>query len=452
MEINNKKCSLEEHKEIPAITYCEQCKQYMCSNCEKYHKDVLEKHHSFLVGDMTREQFTGFCKEERHNNELEYFCKNHNKLCCIACITKIKGEGKGQHNDCDICFIKDIKDEKKNKLKENIQYLENLSNTITQSINELKIINENINKNKEDLKIRIQKLFTKIRNALNKREDQLLLKVTQIYEKIYFNKDLFKENEKLPEQIKISLEKWKNIDRKWDNKNIKLNSLINSCINIENNINDIHKINENVKKYNITKNIKIDFFPEEYEINKFLEKIKKFGDIYYNDFKYKLKKCPPNIGENRRYIITGEKENIFTKIGASCQFIGAICEDKLEKSKEHKWKINILNSKNKVIMVGVASNDFNINSSSYNTCGWYFYCYNSTLYSGEPHNYNNKKTNLGKVKDEIEIIMDMNKGDLKFIINNEDKGESFSGIPLDKPLAPVVLLYDKSDSIEIIEC
>ena len=103
-------------------------------------------------------------------------------------------------------------------------------------------------------------------------------------------------------------------------------------------------------------------------------------------------------------------------------------------------------------MVGVASNDFNINSSSYNTCGWYFYCYNSTLYSGEPHNYNNKKTNLGKVKDEIEIIMDMNKGDLKFIINNEDKGESFSGIPLDKPLAPVVLLYDKNDSIEIIGC
>ena len=103
-------------------------------------------------------------------------------------------------------------------------------------------------------------------------------------------------------------------------------------------------------------------------------------------------------------------------------------------------------------MVGVAPIDFNINTSSYNNCGWYLYCYNSTLYSGKPHNYNNKKTNLNKVRDKVEIVMDMNKGTLKFIIDNEDKGESFIDIPLGKPLAPIVLLYDKNDSIEIIEC
>ena len=93
-------------------------------------------------------------------------------------------------------------------------------------------------------------------------------------------------------------------------------------------------------------------------------------------------------------------------------------------------EINILNSINKVIMIGVAPTDFDICASSYNTLGWYFYCYNSTLYSGKPHNYNNKKTNLSKVRNEIEIFMDMNKGTLKFIVDNEDKGLSFKDIYL----------------------
>ena len=194
MDNNNNKCSFKDHKEIPAITYCDQCKIYMCFKCAEYHKGLLEKHHSYGLDTNIKEIFTGFCKEENHTNELEYFCKTHNKLCCIACITKIKGEGKGQHTDCEVCFIKDIKEEKKKKLKENIHYLENLSITLDKSINDLKTIYKNINKNKEDIKIKIQKLFTKIRNILNKREDHLLLKVNQLFENFYFNKDIIKES------------------------------------------------------------------------------------------------------------------------------------------------------------------------------------------------------------------------------------------------------------------
>ena len=102
-------------------------------------------------------------------------------------------------------------------------------------------------------------------------------------------------------------------------------------------------------------------------------------------------------------------------------------------------------------MVGVAPSDFDINSSSYNTCGWYFYCYNSNFYSGPPFNYGNLKTNLSAVKDEIVIVMNMKKRTLKFIINNEDKGDSYTNIPIDKPLYPAVLLDNKDDSVEITE-
>ena len=50
--------------------------------------------------------------------------------------------------------------------------------------------------------------------------------------------------------------------------------------------------------------------------------------------------------------------------------MGTICEKELDKSKEeHKWKIRILHSSGKSIMVGVAPIDFDIHTSTYNTCG-----------------------------------------------------------------------------------
>ena len=64
------------------------------------------------------------------------------------------------------------------------------------------------------MKLNIQKVFTKIRNALNDREDELLLEVDKQFEKEYFNENLLKENEKLPNKIKISLEKGKKLKKK----------------------------------------------------------------------------------------------------------------------------------------------------------------------------------------------------------------------------------------------
>ena len=102
-------------------------------------------------------------------------------------------------------------------------------------------------------------------------------------------------------------------------------------------------------------------------------------------------------------------------------------------------------------MVGVAPIEFYINSSSYNTCGWYIYCNNSSLYSGPPFNYSNKNTNLSKIIDEIILVMNFKKRTLKFIINNEDQGNSYTNIPIDKPIFQAVFLYHKEDSVEISE-
>ena len=103
-------------------------------------------------------------------------------------------------------------------------------------------------------------------------------------------------------------------------------------------------------------------------------------------------------------------------------------------------------------MVGVAPIDFNINTSNFRSCGWYLYCFNSSLFSGPPYKYSGKQANISKVKDEVIVILNINKRTLKFIINNEDKGDQYINLPIDKPLSPAVILYDKDDSIEIIQC
>ena len=273
-----KKCSNIEHKEIEALLYCCECKIYMCNKCEKHHSELYKNiHQNKIIKDINSDDiFTGICNEEKHIDELIYFCRSHNKLCCAECITKIKAKNNGQHKDCDVCLIEDIEKEKKSKLKENIKCLENLSITFDQSIKDLKQMFEKIKEDKEKLKSEIQTIFTKLRNEINNREDKLLLDVDKKFDEIFFKEDIIKQGDKLPNKIKNSLTKGKLITEHW-NEN-KLNSLINDCLNIEYNISTINQITESINKNN-SKKISLKFYPEEFGINQFLDNIKYFGLI-----------------------------------------------------------------------------------------------------------------------------------------------------------------------------
>ena len=328
------KCSLEEHKEIISIKYCPECRIYLCSQCENHHSSLFKNHHPYNI-NKENDIFTGICKEKNHFYKLRYFCKNHNKLCCVACIAKLNEDGEGQHKDCDVCYIEKIKEEKKNELKENIKCLEDLEKIFNSSMESLKKLFESIEQDKENLKLEIQNIFTKIRNILNDREDALLLEIDNIFNNKYFDEDIIKKGEKLPKKILLSLEKGKLIDKEWDDNN--LISYINDCINIENDIKSINIINENLNKCNVNTKIKIKFSPKEEQLDDFLEKIKKFGKIYSNNFSFR--DCPININKNRKYIVTGENKNILTKT-SNDGWMGIICKNELDKSiEEHTWKI-----------------------------------------------------------------------------------------------------------------
>ena len=449
--ITNKKCSFEEHKNTDAIDYCSDCNIYVCEKCKEYHKFLVENNHDKkLKNKENNETNYEICYEQNHGNKLEYFCKTHNKLCCIACVTKIKGLGNGQHSDCNICFIKDIKEEKRDRLKQNLLYLE-YSTDLDLLIKKIKEAYEEISEKKEKLKIKIQKLFTKIRNEINKREDQLLIKVEKVYEQYFFHKNLNKYIDKVTNQINLSINRGRILlDESNNNETTNLINLINECVAIENNIKDIEILKNNYKKYEQNKSKKIDLKFKEDEIN-FLMNIKNLGNICYNDFIYRFENNSIELNNNRKYIILGEKDNIAKKIVEDNKFTLIKTENNLDPGKIYKWRITIFNSKSKIIMVGISQDEINLSISLNNINGWYFYCFNSSLYSGKPHNYKDKKTNANKVINYIFIIFDMNKGNLDFILDN-NKIEGYTDIPIDKPLYPAILLYDKNDRIEINEC
>ena len=250
MQNKNKKCSAKEHEELDAAYYCQECKVYMCNKCYNFHSKLCQYHHSFKLDNNINEIFTGVCQEKNHNEQLEFYCNDHNKLCCASCLCKIKDKGRGQHKDCNVCTLENIMEDKKNKLNESIKKLEELSNIFNESINELKIMFEKINENKEQLKLKIQKLLTDIRNALNKREDELLLEVDKKYDDLFIKEEIIKESEKIPNNIKILLEKGKKLNKEWNNeKNIIY--LMNNCINIEKDIKSIIKLKSDIQNCHI---------------------------------------------------------------------------------------------------------------------------------------------------------------------------------------------------------
>ena len=182
------------------------------------------------------------------------------------------------------------------------------------------------------MKLNIQNTFTKIRNALNNRENELLLEVDKNFNELYCDENILEQCEKLPNKIKLSLEKSKNIEQ---NKN-ELASFIHECIDIENNIKDINKINESIDKCKNEGEIEINFIYEE-EFNLLIDNIKKFGKIKYNKIdslmiNEDIKKQEAIINWIKQKI---NKKNIdFKKIftmslnGSSCNDFHNYCDNK----------------------------------------------------------------------------------------------------------------------------
>ena len=439
-----KKCSSKKHSDIDARYYCIECNVFICIKCFNFHSELCDNHHTYELNKNVKEIFTGLCPEINHGKELDYFCSDHNQLCCVVCLSKVKDKGYGKHHDCEICNIEEIKDEKKNKLAENIKNLEELSNTINNSINELKEMIEKINKSKEEIKLKIAKVFTKIRNAINEREDEIISDIDKKYNNLGINEEIIRKSEKLPQKIKISLDNGKKLNDNWDNNEKKLNNKINDCINIENNIKNIIDIKKSVEN-NKLKEVDISFLDEnDEEVNYFIKNIKIFGEAPYD----KLLRFKP--GNN--YIIANNGK-IATKNNGGKSFNCVIFGNKeIPKNKTSSWKIKLNSNTSQPwdILIGIGPDNPNNENEFYKKC-WSFISSNSKicLKSNNCTDYNNHSGRL-KQGDIVEVIVDRKLGNLSFAVNNINYGIACSNIPKDEILFPTVTIHDQNLSVEII--
>jgi len=46
----------------------------MLNKCLNYHPEIHENHQNYNLDKNINEIFTGQCKEEKHKNELEFYC------------------------------------------------------------------------------------------------------------------------------------------------------------------------------------------------------------------------------------------------------------------------------------------------------------------------------------------------------------------------------------------
>ena len=124
------------------------------------------------------------------------------------------------------------------------------------------------------------------------------------------------------------------------------------------------------------------------------------------------------------------------------------------------WDVNIIAASDDAagIYIGVAPADINVNESDevYKRCGWYVHCLDSTLYSGPPQRASKRdyaRSGLTKkaLRPGVTVGVEVNTatGDVSFSANGKSYGTAYTAIPLNRPLAPCVLLRNESDSVKI---
>ena len=60
------KCSSINHKEINALSFCGECKIYMCNKCDKFHSEMFSNHISIKLekGKDITEILQNFAKKK----------------------------------------------------------------------------------------------------------------------------------------------------------------------------------------------------------------------------------------------------------------------------------------------------------------------------------------------------------------------------------------------------
>ena len=88
MENQNAKCSSSKHPEVDAVSYCPECKKYLCDNCLNFHTELFGDHKTNKLTEI-KEQINKDDLYDDYNIELKkpiHMLTNHTKIVFSLCL------------------------------------------------------------------------------------------------------------------------------------------------------------------------------------------------------------------------------------------------------------------------------------------------------------------------------------------------------------------------------
>ena len=172
-----------------SVSWCMECEEELCFECAEYHTKLKIARNHHVVDLKLKTSHSALLKKsslvcERHKDcDVEYFCVDHDELCCRECLAKT-------HKSCVNTMSLDSasKGAKQSQLFSECQ--EHLTSIRQTYKNILKYREENVNGIKDDKK--------KIKENMKKLKEKLIQRINQVEKELTNKLDiLVQENTKI---------------------------------------------------------------------------------------------------------------------------------------------------------------------------------------------------------------------------------------------------------------
>ncbi|XP_011405118.2 PREDICTED: E3 ubiquitin-protein ligase TRIM71-like [Amphimedon queenslandica] len=172
------KCIVDDSSD-PAVVYCCDCGQFLCDLCKKVHKRSRKEASHKLIDLETKESIElPTVKHEaiyciQHSEKLTYYCKDCDELVCQICLNI-------HHKSHNYNYYIDEGDTARKALKESVASCDGVIPPVTEAIANGEKMLEQIATRKEEMRQEMKETFEKLKAALDKRCNDLLMETEEI--------------------------------------------------------------------------------------------------------------------------------------------------------------------------------------------------------------------------------------------------------------------------------
>ncbi|WAR26709.1 TRI33-like protein, partial [Mya arenaria] len=300
--------------------FCDECKKYYCNNCVNLHNKLFRTH--TVLGRQDVSKWMGYAGlspieacDKHGDKKLELLCEDHDELCCHICVSLT-------HRMChSIAHIPNLAATVKTT-PEFKQFPTNVRLTTTK----LQTLTDKRENNKKSIKENRNKILAEIktlRKKVNDKFDEIEKKTNDILQdQLHEADDLLQEDidkcTQLHDKIKYFLE---TIQSKQDN-----NSSYIAYKKCMDNMSEAESLLQDLS----VKPDMILTFQADPTIEKFLSGLNTPGDIFYQNFVFKVKNKSP-------YKVTVRSDKTECMINGICELPGG--ETLITDLRNHKVKL-----------------------------------------------------------------------------------------------------------------